>query len=89
MEASGYVDGWRDRSAHHGADAGGRHQTSAHFVVPDDGQQATMQDDDLFAECPPDNEQGFDQPGQVGEALDQLVPTEGNSPLSLYRFGCF
>ena len=89
MEASGYVDGWRDRSAHHGADAGGRHRASAHFVVPDDGQQATMQDDDLFAECPPDNEQGFDQPGQVGEALDQLVPTEGNSPLSLYRFGCF
>ena len=32
-----------------------------------------MQDDDLFAECPPDNEQWFDQPGQVGEALDQLV----------------
>ena len=32
-----------------------------------------MQDDDLFAECPPDNEQWFDQLGQVGEALDQLV----------------
>jgi hypothetical protein len=28
--------------------------------IADDGQQATMQDDDLFAECPPDNEQGFD-----------------------------
>ena len=78
MEASGYVDGGTIGQRHHGADAGGRHQTSAHFVVPDDGQQATMEDDDLFAERPPNNEQRFDQPGQVGEALDQLVMRASN-----------
>src|SRR5260370_8323121 len=32
-----------------------------------------MQDDDLFAQRPPDNEQWFDQNGQVGEVLDQLL----------------
>ena len=32
-----------------------------------------MQDDDLFAKRPPHNEQGFDQFGQVGLVLDQLL----------------
>ena len=32
-----------------------------------------MQDDDLFAYRPPDNEQWFDQLGQVGEVLDQFL----------------
>ena len=32
-----------------------------------------MQDDDLFAWRPPDNEQRFHQYRQVGEALDQLL----------------
>src|SRR5271168_1855925 len=32
-----------------------------------------MQDDDLFAKYPPDNEQWLDQLGQVGEVLDQLL----------------
>ena len=32
-----------------------------------------MQDDDLFAERPPDNEQWFDQNGQIGKVLDQLL----------------
>jgi hypothetical protein len=31
-----------------------------------------MQDDDLFAQRPPDNEHWFDQLGQVGKVLDQL-----------------
>jgi len=34
-----------------------------HLIVPHDGQQAAMQDDDLFAKYPPDNEQRFDQIG--------------------------
>ena len=42
-------------------------------AVPHDGQQTAMQDDDLFAERPPDNEQWFDQNGQVGKVLDQLL----------------
>jgi hypothetical protein len=29
--------------------SGGRHQTRAHLVVSHDGQQAAVQDDDLFA----------------------------------------
>ena len=45
----------------------------AHLIVPHDGQQAAMQDDDLFAKYPPDNEQWLDQLGQVGEVLDQLL----------------
>src|SRR5208282_2708761 len=31
------------------------------------------QDDELLAKYPPDNEQWFDQLGQVGEVLDQLL----------------
>ena len=32
-----------------------------------------MQNDDLFAEYPPDSEQRFNQGRQVGEVLDQLL----------------
>jgi hypothetical protein len=32
-----------------------------------------MQDDDLFAERPPDDQQWFDQYGQVGKVLDQFL----------------
>ena len=35
----------------------------AHIIVPDDGQQAAM----------PDNEQRFHQRGQIGEVLDKLL----------------
>ena len=35
----------------------GRYQAPAHLVVSYDGQQAAVQDDDLFAERPPDDEQ--------------------------------
>jgi hypothetical protein len=35
----------------------------AHRIVPHDGQQTAMQDDDLFAERPPNNEQWFDENG--------------------------
>jgi hypothetical protein len=58
---------------HHGADTGGRHQAPAHRIVSDDGQQTAMQDNDLFAEHPPYNEQGFDQNGQIRKFLDQLM----------------
>jgi hypothetical protein len=52
----------------------------AHVIVPDDDQQTAVQDDDLFAKCPPDNEQWFDQYDQIGEVLDQLL----NARLELY-----
>jgi hypothetical protein len=58
-EAGGYIDGGAIGQRHHGADAGGRHQALAHLVVSHDGQQAAVQDDDLFAKRPPDNEQRF------------------------------
>jgi hypothetical protein len=33
--------------------------------LPDDGQQAAMQDADLFTKHPPDNKQRLDQPGHI------------------------
>ena len=42
------------------ATTGDRHQTPAHIIVPDDGQQAAGSDADLLAKRPPDNEQRFD-----------------------------
>jgi hypothetical protein len=45
---------------HHRADTGDRHQAPAHLIIPDDGQQATMQNADLLAKRPPDHEQWFD-----------------------------
>ena len=47
-EASRNVDGGAIGQRHHGANAGGRHQAPAHLVIPDNGQQTAMQDDDLF-----------------------------------------
>jgi hypothetical protein len=37
-----------------------------------------MQDHELLAEHPPDNEQWFDQHGQVGQVLDQLPDAASN-----------
>jgi hypothetical protein len=31
------------------SDTGGRHQAPAHLIIPDNDQQAAMQDDELFA----------------------------------------
>src|SRR5207342_619553 len=64
-EASRNVDGSPIGQRHYGANAGGRHQALAHLVIPDDGQQAAMQDDDLFSYYPSNNEHRFDQNGQV------------------------
>jgi hypothetical protein len=52
-EAGGHIDGGAIGQRHHGADAGGRHQAPAYLIVPHDGQQAAVQDDDLFAQRPP------------------------------------
>ena len=48
-EASGHIDRGALGQRHHGADTRGRHQAPTHLIIPDDGQQAAMQDDDLFA----------------------------------------
>ena len=40
-----------------------------------------MQDDELLAKRPPDDQQRFDQHGQVGHVLDQLF----DSGLELHR----
>src|SRR5262249_45221664 len=55
-----------------------RHQAPAHIIVPDDGQQAAMQDAELLANDPPDNEQRFHQHGQIGKPLDKLPDTRSN-----------
>jgi len=51
------------------------HQAAAHIIVPDDNQQAVMQDPELLANYPPDNEQRFHQHGQIGKVLDKLPNT--------------
>ena len=52
-----------------------RHQTPAHIIVSDDGQQAAVQYAKLFAKYLPDNEQRLDQLGHIGRVLDQLPDT--------------
>ena len=71
-EASGHVDGGAIGQRHNGADTGGGHQAPAHLIIPDNGQQTAMQDDDLFAKRLPDNEHRLDQHRQVGEVLNKL-----------------
>ena len=56
---------WRDRSAPPPGRHRCRYQAPAHLIVPHDGQQTAMQDDELLAKDPPDNEQRFDQLSQV------------------------
>src|SRR5215467_14236020 len=63
------------------SDTRDRHQAPAHIIVPDDGQQAAMQDAELLANDPPDNEQRFHQHGQIGKPLDKLLDTR----LELHR----
>ena len=63
---------WRGRSRHHWADPGHRHQTTAYIIVPDDGQQAAMQDAKLFAKRPPDNEKRSTRESQIRNVLDKL-----------------
>src|SRR4029450_10479172 len=80
-KAGGHIDGGAIGQRYHGADAGGRHQTPTHVIVPHDGQQAAMQDAELLAKYPPDNEQRFDQHSQIREVLDKLLDTR----LELHR----
>jgi hypothetical protein len=47
--------------------------TSSHGIVPDDGQQAAMQDAELLAKHASDNQQRFDQNREVGHVLDKLL----------------
>ena len=54
------IDGGTIGQRYHRADAGDRHQTPADVIFPDDRQQAAVQDDDLFAKRPSNNEQRFD-----------------------------
>src|SRR6185436_14331826 len=61
----GYIDGGAIGQRHHGADTRDRHQAPAHLIIPDDGQQAAMQDTELLAKRPSNNEQRFDQRRQV------------------------
>ncbi|HEY1745805.1 MAG TPA: hypothetical protein VGG11_03435 [Xanthobacteraceae bacterium] len=56
-EASRHVDSGTICQCHHRADTGSRYQAPAHFIIAHDGQQTTVQDDELLAKCPPDNKQ--------------------------------
>src|SRR6202022_3981622 len=72
-EAGRHVDGSAIGQRHHRADTRHRHQTPAHLIVPDDGQQATMKHADLLAKRPPDNEPRFDQNSQIRQVLHKLL----------------
>jgi hypothetical protein len=72
-EASWHVDGGAIGQRDHGADTGGGHQAPANIIVPDDGQQAVVQDADLLAKHPSDSEQRFNQDSQIGQLLDKLL----------------
>src|SRR5450631_3984069 len=72
MEASGHVDRGAIGQRHHGTDTGSRHQAPAHLIVPHDGEQAAVQDAELLAKRPSDNEQWFDQSGYICKIRDQL-----------------
>src|SRR5215470_8217283 len=65
-EAGRYIDGDAIGQCDHRANAGDRHEAPAYVIVPDDGQQAAMQDAELLANDLPDNEQRFHQHGQIG-----------------------
>src|SRR5215470_17572616 len=71
-EAGWYIDGDTKGQRDHRPDTWGRHQAAAHIIVPDDNQQAAMQDAELLANYPPDNEQRFHQHCQIGKVLDKL-----------------
>src|ERR1700720_2605090 len=72
-EPGWHIDGGAIGQRHHGADTRDRHQAPAYLVLPDDGQQAAVQDDDLFTEHPPDDEQRLRHYRQVGDILDKLL----------------
>src|ERR1700746_1950677 len=72
-EPGWHIDGGAIGQRHHRADTRGRHQAPAYLILPDDSQQAAVQDDDLFTEHPPDDEQRLHQYRQVGDILDKLL----------------
>jgi hypothetical protein len=57
LRKRGRVDRRSIGQRYHRADTRDRHQTPAHLIVPDKGQQAAMQNSDLLAQHPPDNKQ--------------------------------
>jgi hypothetical protein len=58
-KAGGHIDGGPIGQRHHRPNARHRHQAPAHLIVPDNTQQASMQNADLLAQHPPHNEQRF------------------------------
>src|SRR6516165_6792035 len=71
-EPGRHIDGDAIGQRDHRANTGNRHQAPAHIIVADDGQHAAMQDAELLAKHPPDNEQRFHQYGQIGKVFDKL-----------------
>src|SRR5262249_2463446 len=80
-EAGRYIDGDAIGQRDHRADTRDGHQAPAHIIVPDDGQQVAMQDAELLANYPPDDEQRFHQHSHIGKTLDKLP----NTRLELHR----
>jgi hypothetical protein len=72
FEAGGHVNCSAIGQRYHRANSGDRHQAPAHIIVPYDGQQTAVQNPDLFAKHPPNNKEGLNQNGKIGEILDQL-----------------
>jgi hypothetical protein len=58
-----------------------RRQRAALFL--DDDQQVAMQDADLLANCPADNEQRLEQYGQIGKFRDNSLIRASNLTLPI------
>jgi hypothetical protein len=80
-EACRNVDSGTIGQRYNGTNTRDGHEPPAHLILPDDSQQAAVQDDDLFTEHPPDDEQRLHQYRQVGDILDKLL----NARLELHR----
>jgi hypothetical protein len=73
FKAGWHVDCGAIGQRHYRPNVRHRHQAPAHVIVPDNSQQAAMQEVELLTQYPPDNEQRFHQQDQVGKVLDQLL----------------
>ena len=71
-EARRHIDGDAESQRHHRPNTWDGHQPPAHVIVTGEGQHAAVEDGDLLAQHPPDNEQWFNERNQVREILDQL-----------------
>src|SRR3974390_1311006 len=73
LEAGWYVDCSAEGQRHHGTNTGDCHQPSAHPIVTGKRQQMAVQNGELLAEYPSDDQHRLDHEDQIGIVPDQLL----------------